>query len=45
MSLFRDFLSQISSKPLSEVNHFVMGNSSVDYDTFFGSIIMAFLIT
>jgi hypothetical protein len=43
--MFRAFLNQISTSSVKETTHFVMGNSSVDYDTFFGSLLLAFLLT
>lgn len=42
---FRLYLQELGSKPVQDVSKFVLGNSSVDYDTFFGSIIFAFLLT
>lgn len=42
---FRLYLEELSSKSVQDVTRFVLGNSSVDYDTFFGSIIFAFLLT
>lgn len=43
--MFREYLKEIAGKSVQSVNRFVLGNSSVDYDTFFGSIILAFLLT
>jgi hypothetical protein len=42
---FRLYLQEISNKSVQDVGKFVLGNTSVDYDSFFGSIIFAFLLT
>ena len=43
--MFRSYLKNISSLSLQSASRFVLGNSSVDYDSFFGSIIMAFMLS
>jgi inorganic pyrophosphatase/exopolyphosphatase len=40
---FRKYLEGLEK--VSEVGRFVIGNTSVDYDSFFGSIILAYFLT
>ena len=42
---FRDYLASLYNKNPDDTNYFVLGNASVDYDSFFGSILLAYLLT
>ena len=42
---FRNYLAQMSQVPLAQVRHFIIGNTSVDYDSFFGSVLLAYFLT
>jgi len=42
---FRKYLTWLTSARVSDHKMFVIGNSSVDYDSFFGSIILAYFLT
>jgi inorganic pyrophosphatase/exopolyphosphatase len=41
----KSFLKRLSTITASESKLFVIGNSSADYDSIFGSIIFSFLLT
>lgn len=43
--MFQKYLQRIGQQSVKGVRNFVIGNSSVDYDSFFGSILMAYLLT
>jgi hypothetical protein len=42
---FRQFLVRLSELATKEVSPYVIGNSSVDYDSFFGSVILAYILS
>ncbi len=42
---FKQFLAHLSKLAVKEVSPYVIGNSSVDYDSFFGSIILAYILS
>jgi hypothetical protein len=42
---FRKYLAGLAETGVGGVGKFVIGNASVDYDSFFGSIILAFFLT
>jgi inorganic pyrophosphatase/exopolyphosphatase len=42
---FHDYLNTLKNKKADDTKHFVLGNASVDYDSFFGSILLAYLLT
>lgn len=39
------FLHDLAKIGTQKISHFVIGNASVDYDSFFGSIILAYILT
>lgn len=43
--MLKKYLAHLSKEGGRNLGRFVIGNSSVDYDSFFGSIIMAYLLT
>ena len=42
---FRDYLDALKTKKVNNNQYFVLGNTSVDYDSFFSSILLAYLLT
>lgn len=42
---FRKFLEDLGTTSAKQISRFVIGNASVDYDSFFGSIVLAFILT
>jgi inorganic pyrophosphatase/exopolyphosphatase len=44
-SRLKTYLAHLSKEGGRSLGRFVIGNSSVDYDSFFGSIILAYLLT
>lgn len=42
---FSGYLVELAKKQAKDTTYFVLGNSSVDYDSFFGSILLAYWLS
>ena len=43
--IFREYLLKLEESNRNEGKFFVLGNSSADYDSIFGSLVLAFLLS
>jgi len=42
---FKGYLFELAKKHIKDTKYFVVGNTSVDYDSFFGSVLFAYWLS